>query len=236
MWISAKKIILLLLALVMCLTAIVGMIAVQMEMDLQSYIGEAAWDALRKEAEGTNFAEIFLVGVYRETGFDLLSGKSDFIQSIDLMNRLIAESESEGQSVWYEKFYWFENVAQAVNFFVLFGSAFAIILAALGLTARQSFAAMQVSAVLALLFGIVYLAEGYIFLWIVRTNYENIFKFFGAEVATEKLFFTYSYIPFIVIALTNVVFWCICGFMREPKKPVMMNDLKGEMIWQSNMI
>lgn len=110
------------------------------------------------------------------------------------------------ESIRYDQFYWFETLAQVINITILAGSILCIFLSVLGLTAKRSFAAIKVSAIFALIFGIAYLAEGYIFLWIVRFNFKEIFTFIEAEIDTNKLFFTYCYIPCLVFNLVSLNF------------------------------
>ncbi len=97
------------------------------------------------------------------------------------------------------------------------GSLFTFFLSVLGLLSKRSYAALKASAILALLFGIFCLAEGFLFLWILRYNFQEIFAYFGADVQVNELFFTYGYIPVIPIAALQIAFWCVCGLMREER-------------------
>lgn len=145
----------------------------------------------------------------QENGFALLDGNSGVVEAFELFAQGYAETSGINYALPSLKV--LEIFSQVFNILILVCSILMCGAALLWLFTVKSERIVKTIALASVWVGAVYLIEGLLFVIFLNSEWHTLL---GADsdvqsLFIENIFTTYGYIPLILIAVFEIVFWCV---------------------------
>lgn len=209
--ISVKRIVVGSIALVVAICTLLSLCFTVLIMDYNRVLGSL--DMAILEQIGLSG----MMTVIGENGFNLLGGDSKLIDFIEYINETVAQSQvTAGVTVEYATYGWLSILSQIFNILILISGVAAIAGAILWFFFCRSYKLANCVAIVGLVAGVLYLAEGILFYAILQNDLNEAFpkymELLGYQTAPNvnieiNVFATYAYWPLILIVLLISDFW-----------------------------
>lgn len=167
-----------------------------------------------------------------ENGFDLLDGKSELLALMELINLGAAQMQAQGGvTVAYSTYEWLGVLTQVFNIVILLAAILAIAGAILWFFFCRSYKLANSVAIVGLIAGVLYLAEGLVAYFVLQSDIEAAISIVQNQqgstnvLADTKIFGTAAFVPLILIVLLDIGFLVVSIVLND--RPILQGYAEG---------
>ena len=191
----------------MSLLLFLGLLFPVVQIDLSGVLGEYG---KLLETYGMSYAS--------ENGFQLMSGRSGVVVFFEQMS--VSAAEAAGVRFSAVSFTWLNIFSQVINILLLLLAAAMCIGSVIWLIMGEKENIAKLMAAVGLWAAFVYFAEGILYIIILNSEWKRLLETLSqsSSLFVGDIFRTLSFMPFILIALTEVAYWTVSFKVKDREK------------------